>query len=258
MMFVLISPAKKLLAFSKPYLGETTQPLFSEYTKVLAQIMKQKSVQDLAQMMDLSQPLAVLNYQRYQEFSFDQNNHAASYPALLLFQGDVYQGLQAKGWSQEEVKYAQSHLGILSGLYGLLRPLDSIQAYRLEMGVRLANPEGNTLYDFWRAQVTDYLNDLLQKENDQVLINLASTEYFKVIDVKRLHVPLVTIQFYEHKNGETKIIGIYAKKARGLMAKFIIQNRVSTLEQLKQFHEQGYRFMAQNSSSQELVFIREH
>ncbi|HFD2405376.1 TPA: peroxide stress protein YaaA, partial [Legionella pneumophila] len=217
-MLTLLSPAKKLLSISKPYPKETSNPLLLDKALQLVKIMKSKSVEQIADLMDLSRQLAELNYERYQDFNLKNNPMNHSYPALFLFQGDVYQGLNASSWKDEEIEYAQPHLGILSGLYGFLRPLDRIQPYRLEMGVNLENPAGRTLYAFWSETVTNTLNQILAKQNNPVLINLASTEYFKVVDEKKLSYPIVTINFYEQKNSELKMIGILAKKARGMMA----------------------------------------
>ena len=255
-MFVLISPAKKLLTPIKPFAGLTTTPQLHQQAFILAQLMKTKSMGELATLMDLSHDLALLNYERYQSFSFDDSASLSSYPAGFLFQGDVYQGLQVQGWSEVDLEYAQAHLGILSGLYGLLRPLDNIQPYRLEMGVRLSNPAGETLYDYWRPVVTEQVNAILK--NNSMLINLASNEYFKVIDSKKVIKPIIDIQFYEQKNGQIKMIGIYAKKARGVMAKFIVQNKAADLETLKQFNELGYVFNPERSSEQQISFIRTH
>lgn len=256
-MFTLLSPAKKLLSISKPYTNETTEPLFLKNTEVLAKLMKSKSVDEIAQLMDLSRELAVLNYERYQQFHLKEGADL-SYPALFLFQGDVYQGLSASSWNQEDINYSQSHLRILSGLYGLLRPLDIIQPYRLEMGVHLANPKGNTLYDYWRDPVTKALNEQLASDPNPIIVNLASQEYFKVVNPKKINYPIVTVNFYEQKNNELKMIGIYAKKARGLMAKYMMQNRVDTLEQMKYFSESGYLYNEQSSSEHHLDFIRIH
>lgn len=255
-MFILISPAKKLAAITKPFFGATTHPLFTEATNKLVHLMKAKSAADLARLMSLSPDLAALNYDRYQRFNLDEHPVDQSCPALFLFQGDVYQGLQAASWSQEDVDYSQSHLGILSGLYGLLRPLDTIQPYRLEMGVRLANPAGDTLYSFWRTLVTQYLNAQLAKQTNPILINLASTEYFKVVQESALDYPVATINFYEQKNNELKMVGIYAKKARGVMARFIIQHQIDTLDGLRGFNELGYRVNEASSSEHRLDFVR--
>ncbi|MCL5273107.1 MAG: peroxide stress protein YaaA [Gammaproteobacteria bacterium] len=257
-MFTLLSPAKKLLSISKPYPNETSEPLFLQNTKVLAQLMKSKSVDEIARLMDLSRELAVLNYDRYQQFYLKDCAAVHSYPSLFIFQGDVYQGLSAGSWSQEDIDFSQSHLRILSGLYGLLRPLDTIQPYRLEMGVSLSNPKGNNLYDFWRDAITNALNEQLESDPNPVLINLASNEYFKAVNVKKIHYPIVTINFYEQKNNKLKMIGIYAKKARGLMAKYIMQNKIDTIEQIKSFSESGYMYNEQTSSEHHLDFVRIH
>lgn len=257
-MLILISPAKKLLSLTKPYSGTTTQPRFLSNTHILLELMKLKSKEEIASLMSLSQDLAKLNYDRYQHFFSKQVPLDATYPALFLFQGDVYQGLQVNQWSQEDVQYAQSHIAILSGLYGLLRPLDAIQPYRLEMGTRLENPKGKNLYNFWSEVLTDSVNEQLSSHECPYLINLASTEYFKVINSKKLKHPLITINFYEQKNNEVKMVGILSKKARGLMTRFIIQNRISTLAHIKEFAEQGYHFNNESSSATHLDFIRIH
>lgn len=254
-MLILLSPAKKLLQTSTPYSGTISKPLFPEQTKTLVELMKSKSVEDIAALMDLSKDLATLNFERYQEFVFDGHSPHA-YPALFLFHGDVYQGLQADTWKPDTVTYAQSHLRILSGLYGLLNPLDAIQPYRLEMGVRLANPVGKSLYDFWQGTITDTLNQQLATQKNPVVVNLASTEYFKAVNEKKLNYSVVTINFYEHKNNQLKMIGIHAKKARGVMAKFLMENQIDNLEGIKQFNELGYEFHQASSSETHFDFIR--
>lgn len=250
-MLTLLSPAKKLLNIEKPYVGITSKPSFGDKTGALVTLMQSKTVADIATLMDLSDDLATLNFERYQNF-WD----APVYPAVFLFQGDVYQGLQANSWEQSTVEYSQSHLRILSGLYGLLNPLDSIQPYRLEMGVRLKNPCGKNLYDYWQDTITQALNQQLKEQKNPVLINLASTEYFKAVNEKKLDHPIVTINFYEKKNDQLKMIGIHAKKARGVMAKFIMENQIDSLEQLKQFNELGYQYNEPSSSAHHLDFIR--
>ncbi|WP_058535322.1 peroxide stress protein YaaA [Legionella saoudiensis] len=254
-MLILLSPAKKLLKTEKPYSGNISKPLFPEQTRTLVELMKSKSVEDIAALMDLSKDLATLNFARYQEFVFDGHSPHA-YPALFLFQGDVYQGLQADTWKPETVTYAQSHLRILSGLYGLLNPLDSIQPYRLEMGVRLTNPAGKSLYDFWQSTIAETLNQQLASQKNPAVINLASTEYFKAVNEKKLNYPVITINFYEHKNNQLKMIGIHAKKARGVMAKYLMEHQIDTLEGIKQFNELGYEFHQANSSATHFDFVR--
>lgn len=255
-MYLVVSPAKKLAPINRPFLGRTSQPMFHELTDVLIELMRTKSVADLMKLMDISHDLASLNYERYQHFHTKKSPDAYSYPALFLFQGDVYQGLQASSLTQQEIDYAQEHLGILSGLYGLLRPLDAMQPYRLEMGTRLDNPAGNSLYAFWQELVTQQLNAILASQENPLLVNLASTEYFKVINVTQLNYPVLTINFYERKNDELKMIGIHAKKARGLMARFIVQHRIEKPEQIQEFKEQGYVFHEPTSSEHHLEFVR--
>lgn len=250
-MLILLSPAKKLLKTTKPYTGQTSHPGFLDKTKILVNIMQSKSVAEIANLMDLSQDLANLNFERYQHFNSNE-----AYPALFLFQGDVYQGLEAKTWDQETVNYSQSHLRILSGLYGLLKPLDTIQPYRLEMGIRLENPAGKTLYDFWQETIAQELNQQLAVQKNPFVVNLASTEYFKAVNAKQLNYPVITINFYERKNGELKMIGIHAKKARGVMAKFLVQQRIDIQEKLKTFCELGYEYHPETSSATHLDFVR--
>lgn len=256
LMLIILSPAKKLLKISKPYSGCVSQPEFLDKTNTLAQLMRSKSIEDIAALMDLSQDLARLNFDRYQHFSFDNSESMDFYPALFLFQGDVYQGLQSQCWDQNTVAYSQSHLRILSGLYGLLKPLDAIQPYRLEMGVRLHNPQGKNLYDFWQNTIANSLNQHMEFQKNQVIINLASTEYFKVVNSKQLNHPIIHINFYEKKNNQLKIIGIHAKKARGVMAKFIMQEQIDEIGQLKHFNELGYEYSSFTSSASHLDFIR--
>jgi cytoplasmic iron level regulating protein YaaA (DUF328/UPF0246 family) len=257
-MLTLLSPAKKLLTISEPYNKETSQPSLIKKTIELAKIMRSQSMEQIASLMSLSKDLALLNYNRYQSFKLSDSSPEHSYPALFFFKGDVYQGLQAEHWTADTIDFSQTHLGILSGLYGILKPLDKIQPYRLEMGVRLANPCGTNLYDFWSESITKALNQQLSGHSNPMLINLASTEYFKVIDVKKLKYSYVTVNFYENKNNEIKMIGIFAKKARGVMAKYMMQNRVDNLEQLKEFAELGYEFNKESSSERQLDFIRTH
>lgn len=258
-MLTIISPAKKLLKSFKSYNHDTSQPVLIHKTLELARLMKSKSKEEISTLMDLSQDLAALNFERYQDFSSELNPPPSqSYPALFLFQGDVYQGLQANTWDKSAVDYSQSHLAILSGLYGLLKPLDRIQPYRLEMGVRLSNSCGSNLYDFWSDTITEELNQQLALHSNPVLINLASNEYFKSVDEKKLNYPILTINFYENKNNELKMIGIYAKKARGSMAKFLMTNQIDTLQQLKNFKELGYQFNKESSTDTHIDFIRVH
>jgi cytoplasmic iron level regulating protein YaaA (DUF328/UPF0246 family) len=255
-MLTLISPAKKLLTPTKPYPNATSNPQFLDKTAELACLMQSKSTTELANMMDISADLAELNFKRYQEFSIHDPKEAQTYPAVFLFQGDVYQSLKAKDWSSSTLDYAQSHLNILSGLYGLLNPLDRIQAYRLEMGVRLNNSCGKSLYDFWRHSITHALNNKLKAQINPILINLASNEYFKAVDEKKLAYPVCTINFYENKNGSLKMVGTLAKKARGAMANFIMNHEVDDLAGVKLFNELGYTYIKDSSSEKNIDFVR--
>lgn len=252
-MHIIISPAKKLNeGFALANL-KATQPQFLSQSQSLINILQEKDSFDIASLMKLSIKLADLNVSRYQSWHtpFTADN---AKQALFSFAGDVYQGLNADSLSSEDIDFAQAHLRILSGLYGVLRPLDLMQPYRLEMGTRLANPKGSNLYDFWGEQITTQLNSELNK-ND-TLINLASNEYFKVIKPKLLHANIITPTFKENKAGTYKIVGIYAKKARGLMSRFIIQNRITNASDIKAFDMDGYIYNANMSDAKTWVFSR--
>ncbi|MCP5362759.1 MAG: peroxide stress protein YaaA [Rickettsiaceae bacterium] len=253
-MIVIISPSKTL-DFSGKSKGEHTIPDFLENSIELLKVLCKLTVSEIAELMDLSEKLAVLNYRRYHDFSipFTLEN---SRQAIYAFKGDVYEGLDAEAFTQEDIKYAQSHLRIISGLYGLLRPLDLIQPYRLEMGIKLSNQNYKNLYEYWGNKITVKLNELLKTGGNNLLVNLASTEYFKVLNPKLFNARLVTPVFKERKNREYKVIPIFAKKARGLMASYIIKHRVENSDGIKQFREDGYGFNPNLSTETELVFTR--
>ncbi len=253
-MIVVISPSKTL-DFSGKSKGEYTIPDFVENSIELLKVLCKLTVSEIAELMDLSEKLAVLNYRRYHDFSipFTLEN---SRQAIYAFKGDVYEGLDAEAFTQEDIKYAQSHLRIISGLYGLLRPLDLIQPYRLEMGIKLSNQNYKNLYEYWGNKITVKLNELLKTGGNNLLVNLASTEYFKVLNPKLFNARLVTPVFKERKNREYKVIPIFAKKARGLMASYIIKHRVENSDGIKQFREDGYGFNPNLSTETELVFTR--
>ncbi|MBN4058245.1 peroxide stress protein YaaA [Mariprofundus ferrooxydans] len=252
-MRIIISPAKKLNeGFALANL-KATQPQFLSQSQALINILQEKDSFDIASLMKLSIKLADLNVSRYQSWHTPFTTDNAK-QALFSFAGDVYQGLNADSLSSEDIGFAQDHLRILSGLYGLLRPLDLMQPYRLEMSTRLANLKGSNLYDFWGEQITTQLNSELNK-ND-TLINLASNEYFKVIKPKLLHANIITPTFKENKAGTYKIVGIYAKKARGLMSRFIIQNRITDVEDIKTFNVDGYMYNPNLSDAKNWVFSR--
>jgi hypothetical protein len=254
-MLFLLSPAKSL-DFDPPS-GDLphTQPLFVPQAQELIDLLRPKSPQEIASLMNLSDALAGLNVARYQAWRPKFNAKNAK-QAVLAFNGDVYDGLDAKTLAPDDLAWAQDHLCILSGLYGVLRPLDYMQPYRLEMGTRLANPRGKDLYQFWGTQISDYLNTRLQRDRTPVLINLASQEYFKAVDKKALKTRVVDCVFEDFKDGKYKIISFYAKRARGLMVRFAATRRVSLPEQLKDFDLDGYAFEATESSTERMVFRR--
>lgn len=254
-MLTLISPAKTL-DFETPSVTDTfTQADFLDHSAELIDQLKQQSPDDIAALMKLSSKLSELNVQRFHDWQlpFTPEN---SKPAILAFKGDVYTGLEAESFSEEDFKYSQSHLAILSGLYGLLRPLDLIQPYRLEMGTKFANSRGANLYTFWGSIITDEINKRLAATDSQIVVNLASNEYFKAVQAKQLNAELITPVFKDEKNGQYKIISFYAKKARGLMAAYIMQNKINSVEALSQFDVAGYRFVAAESDAKTLTFKR--
>ena len=222
----------------------------------LAQECKALTPADLSSLMKISDKLATLNANRFAEFStpFTPDN---ARQALFAFNGDVYTGLDAQSLSEDDIAYAQQHLRILSGLYGVLRPLDLMQAYRLEMGTKLANSRGKNLYEYWGDIVTTEVNKALAAQGDNVLVNLASNEYFKSVKPKQLDGMIITPVFKDKKNGQYKIISFFAKKARGLMARYILQNKVEDVAGLKAFDTAGYYFSEEQSTETELVFLRE-
>ncbi len=254
-MLVVVSPAKKLDFESRIPVNDFTQPAMLEDTNRLMEVCRTLSPADLSSLMKISDKLATLNANRFAEFStpFTIDN---ARQAMYAFNGDVYTGLDAYTLSEDSVAYAQNHLRILSGLYGLLRPLDLMQAYRLEMGTKLANSDGKDLYAFWDDRITQVLNDAMEEQGDNVLVNLASNEYFKAVKKKQLNGMVITPTFKDCKNGQYKIISFFAKKARGLMARYIIENRVEDVDGLKAFDVDGYVFSEEQSSSTELVFLR--
>lgn len=254
-MLMVISPAKTL-DFESPLATQRyTQPALLEESQKLIAVARKLSPADIGSLMHISDKLAVLNAQRFNDWQPDFTPDNAR-QAILAFKGDVYTGLQAETFSEKEFDFAQQHLRMLSGLYGLLRPLDLMQAYRLEMGIKLANPAGKDLYSFWGEKLTLALNDALAEQGDDVLINLASDEYFKAVKPKLLKGEIVKPVFLDEKNGTFKVISFYAKKARGLMSRYIIEHRLSKPAQLKKFDVDGYVFDAEASKGNELVFKR--
>lgn len=249
----LISPAKTLDLTSAPSIQAFTLPELLDHSEKLIDTIKPYTPADIGSLMKLSDKLATLNVERYQAW---QKNHTPdnSRPAIYTFMGDVYTGLSAYSLSQDDMLYAQDNLRILSGLYGVLKPLDLMQAYRLEMGTKLSNDRGGNLYQFWGNTLVDQLNESLNE--GELLVNLASNEYFKAVNKKRLSSPLISPHFLDEKNGTFKVISFYAKKARGLMARYLIENRCQTLDELNAFDLAGYRYDPTQSTKEIPVFIR--
>ncbi|GAB6261485.1 peroxide stress protein YaaA [Photobacterium sp. CCB-ST2H9] len=255
-MLIVVSPAKTL-DYESPLATETyTQPELLDHSAELIEVCRTLTPMDIASLMKVSDKIAGLNAARFAEWQPDFAP-ANARQAILAFKGDVYTGLEAESMREEDFTFAQQHLRMLSGLYGLLRPLDLMQPYRLEMGTRLANGRGANLYQFWDNIITDKLNTALAEQGDDILINLASNEYFKAVKPKSLKGKVVTPVFKDCKNGQYKVISFFAKKARGMMARYIIDNRLTSVEQLKQFDVAGYYFSPEESTDKELVFKRE-
>jgi len=221
----------------------------------IVSVMKKKKSAQLAKLMDISPKLAELNFQRFQTWAlpFTPEN---SWQSVLMFNGDVYQGLKAENFSASDFEIAQQKLRILSGVYGLLKPLDLIQPYRLEMGTNVSVARKKNLYDFWKAKITTKLNQELEQTDQKLLINLASNEYFSAIDTKKLKARVITPSFKKNKNGKYQMVSFFAKRARGLMSRFIIQNNISDPEELKAFDSEGYYFNNQLSGEYDWVFTR--
>ncbi|WP_449556392.1 peroxide stress protein YaaA [Huaxiibacter chinensis] len=254
-MLILISPAKTL-DYQSPLATERyTQPELLDYSQQLIHEARKLSAPQIGKLMGISDKLADLNATRFHDWQPDFTPSNAR-QALLAFKGDVYTGLRAETFSEADFDFAQTHLRMLSGLYGVLRPLDLMQPYRLEMGIRLANTKGKDLYQFWGDIITNKLNDALRAQGDNVVINLASDEYYKSVKPKQLNAEIVKPVFLDEKNGTFKVISFYAKKARGLMSRYIIENRLTQPEQLKTFDSEGYFFDAEASASGEMVFKR--
>ena len=251
-MLVVVSPAKKM--DMSPVEGVTpTRPAFRAEAEDLAQVARGLDVGDLQKQMKISENLARLNADRFAEFGTMEEK-----PAALAFAGDTYQGLEAGSLDADEMAWAQDHFRILSGLYGLLRPLDAIEPYRLEMGSRLATDRGRTLYDYWGDRISEALNAQAREIGTDTLINCASQEYFGAVDRAALDLRVITPVFMEEKAGTPKIVSFYAKKARGAMARFVIQHRLTDADALKEFDTGGYRYNAEMSEGDSMVFLRDY
>ena len=253
-MKIVVSPAKTLDYESKLPTTRGTQPEFLETATKLNRKLGRQSKKKISELMSISDKLADLNYTRYQEFE-EEHNKKNSRPAMYAFNGDVYTGLDAYSISTDKLDKVQDTLRILSGMYGVLRPLDLIQPYRLEMGTSIGIDRKNDLYGVWQKKVTEYLNSEL--EEDELFLNLASNEYFKAVDTKKLKVPVISPVFKDFKNGKLKIISFFAKKARGAMVRYIIDKDCQTLEDIKGFDYEGYRFSEEHTEKEnEPTFIR--
>ena len=255
-MLAVISPAKKLDFETKAPPAKYSRPEFLDQSEVLVEMARGLSRKALARTMKLSDKLADLTYRRFQAFSIPFTTANAK-QAALVFNGDTYVGLDAGTLDKGDMAFAQDHLRILSGLYGLLRPLDLIQPYRLEMGAKFRPPHGGDLYGFWDGRLTAAVNDVITKQPDPSVINLASREYFKAVHVSDLKGPVVTPVFKEVKSGVAKVLGMFAKRARGAMARYIIKNRLESPHQLKSFAEDGYAYRPELSDEISWVFTRE-
>lgn len=255
-MISVISPAKSL-NFDKIHSSNPPKtPQFLEQSAVVMKKMKSLSEKKIAHLMDLSKNLAALNYQRYQDWTPDWSEGEVK-EAVFAFTGDVYQGLDANSLSETELNYLEKHIRILSGLHGLLRPLDGIKPYRLEMGTQINIGRKKNLYEFWKTEVTQNLNELIaQSHGDLALLNVASDEYFKAIDTRKLKFPVVKANFFDRKNGEYKMISFFAKKARGMMARYIAKNEINCIKDLEGFNYDSYQYDKNQSTGESLVFKR--
>jgi uncharacterized protein len=254
-MLIVISPAKTLDYETVPITKEFTQPEFLKNSRELISELKKMSPAEVSSLMKISDKLGTLNYLRFGEWKtpFTLKN---SKQALLAFKGDVYTGIDAESFSNQDLKFAQKHLRILSGLYGVLRPLDLMQPYRLEMGTQFENKQGKDLYEFWDTKITDQINKDLKASKSKCLINLASNEYFKSIQANDINAEIIVPVFKDYKNGKYKIISFFAKKARGLMSAYILKNRLKNPEDIKSFNIDGYKFYKSESDASNWVFQR--
>jgi cytoplasmic iron level regulating protein YaaA (DUF328/UPF0246 family) len=255
-MLMVISPAKTLDFVSPLVTNKNSQPRLLDQSQQLINELQKLAPHDISTLMSVSDKIGELNFDRFQAWQqpFDEGNARA---AVLAFKGDVYTGMQAETFQASDFNFAQKHLRILSGLYGLLRPLDLMQAYRLEMGTKFANKSGKNLYQFWDNKITTILNQDIKDSGNKELINLASNEYFKSVQLKHLDSEVITPIFKDFKNGKYKIISFYAKKARGMMAAYIIKNRIKNAEDIKGFNIAGYRFNSDMTKGNNWVFTRE-
>ncbi len=255
-MLALISPAKTLDYESALPTDQHTLPRLLEHSQQLIDVSRKLSASEIASLMSVSEKIAQLNVARFRDWQ-PEFNFSNARQAIFAFKGDVYTGLNAYDLSAQDLEFAQTHLRMLSGLYGLLRPLDLMMPYRLEMGTKLANTRGHNLYEFWGDQITQLVNADLAQADSELLVNLASDEYYKSVKESKVKAEIIKPVFLDQKNGKYKVISFYAKKARGLMARYIIQNQLNRVEDLKSFNTDGYYFDAASSMKEELVFKRD-
>lgn len=256
-MLVLLSPAKSLEGKKASPVADYTIPDFLHESQKLITLLRKYTSENVQELMGISPKLAELNVQRFKDFKSPFTPQTAK-QAIYTFNGDVYEGLAIETFDLQSVQFAQDHVRILSGLYGLLRPLDLMMPYRLEMGTLLANPRGKNLYQFWGTKLSEAVNDCVKEQlpKNQVVINLASQEYAKAIDTKTLTVPIIDVVFKDKLKGEYKIVGLHAKRARGMMTAFICKHQLNNVEFLKEFREEGYQFASQESDASKWVFLR--
>lgn len=255
-MLALISPAKTLDYESALPTDVHTLPRLLEHSQELINVSRKLSAADIANLMSVSEKIAKLNVERFNDWQ-PELSFSNARQALFAFKGDVYTGLDAYALNDQHIAYAQQHLRMLSGLYGLLRPLDLMMPYRLEMGTKLKNPRGHNLYEFWGDNITQLINADLQQANSELLVNLASDEYYKAVKPGKIKAEIIKPVFLDQKNGKYKVISFYAKKARGLMARYIVEHQLNQAEDLKSFNVEGYYFDAESSLQGELVFKRD-
>lgn len=254
-MIIVLSPAKTL-DYDFDFSNQHSVPTFLNQSSKLIKLLKKKEPKDIASLMGLSDKLATLNYDRYQAWTASKTVSNDSKPSMLVFKGDVYQGLQAESLSKNDLNFAQKHLRILSGLYGILKPLDLMKPYRLEMGTKLETSKGNNLYEFWGDKIQKNVLSELKDMKSDLIVNLASKEYSSVLGKMSEDINLVSPTFKDYKNGNYKIISFYAKKARGLMARWIIKNKIQNFEDLVDFNLDGYSFSKKESTVTTPVFLR--
>ena len=254
-MIITLSPSKGQDFESPTPSSIHTIPDQLKDSQLLINEAKKLDVNEVRELMDVSENISALNVDRFKQWKipFDTKN---AKPALFAFKGDVYSGIEKEKYSDKDLAYAQDHLRILSGLYGALRPMDLIQPYRLEMKTRLENPRGQNLYQFWGDRITQKLNESLESQTEKILVNLASNEYFKSVKPKKLDGRLLTVNFKEDKDGKSRVISVFAKKARGMMADFILRNRIEHAEDIKDFGSGGYKYSAKDSTENNWVFTR--